>query len=82
MACIFCDKPYIFFASLNSPGKFKYMACKMPKRDPYALLYIASSRLPGFYEPKVSESDAYAPAVKPWVETKIPRNVSVSRYYI
>lgn len=37
----------------------------MPKSDPYALLYIASSRLPGFYEPKVSESDAYAPAAMP-----------------
>ncbi len=49
----------------NSSEKFKYMGCKMPKSDPYALLYIAPSRLPGFYEPKVSESDAYAPAAMP-----------------
>ena len=57
---------HIFFSlHENSSEKFKYMGCQMPKSDPYTLLYIASSRLPGFYEPKVSESDAYAPAAMP-----------------
>ena len=57
---------HIFFSlHENSSEKFKYMGCQMPKRDPYALLYIASSRLPGFYEPKISESEAYAPAAIP-----------------
>ena len=82
MACIFAISHMFFLLHENSSEKFKYMGCKMPKatRTPYYILRHLG--FPDFTNRKFPKVMLMHPPQCLRKETIIPRNVTVSRYYI
>ncbi len=83
MACIFCDKPYIFFRFMKTAPKNSNIwgaKCQKATRTPYYILRHLG--FPDFTNRKFPKVMLMHPPQCLRKETIIPRNVTVSRYYI